>query len=232
MTNVLWPNGSKTKPAVSSPYGRRSMPGAYSNFHYGCDFIGFDIGRSVLDGTVTLAGPYTAQSGVSVAVDSLDPITGKPVTIVYMHASKVLVSKGQKVKAGDPLINVGHTGNATGNCDHTEIRYWAGGKFTTVDPEKMIPAWMQHVAATPADVKPGKRTRQVGLMHVNGRTNASTNFPIRQTLKPHVVGTFDGYKYGQSVEGNDVWFRGAFNHNWFWSGGFTNQSPNGLPLVK
>lgn len=229
MSNAVWPNGTKTKPTVSSPYGPRTMVGGYSNFHYGTDFIGFTTGKSVLPGVVTLAGPYTAKSGLSVAVDSKDPITGKPVTIVYMHASKVLVRKGQVVKAGDSLITVGHTGNATGNCDHTEIRYWANGTFTTVNPEAKIAAW---IAYNPTPPKPGRAQRKtVSTSNVNGRTAPSTSAKVAQTLKPNTVGTFDGWRHGESVDGNDIWFRGAFSHNWFWSGGFTNHSTTGLPRV-
>lgn len=221
---VLWPNGTKTEPTISSPYGPRQ--GGDSNFHHGTDFIGFTTGKSVLDGVVTLAGQYTANAGISVAVDSKDPVSGKVVTIVYMHASKVLVRKGDKVKAGDSLLIVGHTGNATGNCDHTEIRYWSGGKYTTVDPVPTIKKWM---AYTPL---PGRATRRtVPNAHVNGRTSPTTAAKVVQTLPPDTVGTFDGYRPAQSIQGNNIWFRGAFGKNWFWSGGFTNHSTSGLPKV-
>jgi len=39
---MLYPNGTKTKPTVSSPFGPRkvTIPGASSN-HQGVDFVGF-----------------------------------------------------------------------------------------------------------------------------------------------------------------------------------------------
>lgn len=229
MTTVLWPNGLATMPKISSPYGPRVMKGGDSTFHHGTDFIDFTVGRAVLPGVVTLAGMYTRNAGISVAVDSKDPITGKTVTIVYMHAHHTLVKKGQQVNAGDALMVLGHTGNATGDCDHTEIRYWSDGKYTTVDPVPTIQAWMKSQIVAP---KPGRAHRTVGAVNVNGRVTASTRAKIAQVLHPHVVGTFDGYKFGEAVNGNDVWFRGAFNHNWFWSGGFTNRSTDGLPRLR
>jgi murein DD-endopeptidase MepM/ murein hydrolase activator NlpD len=213
-------------PQISSPYGPRA--GGHSNFHEGTDFIGFSIGKAVLGGIVTLAGPYTKDAGISVAVDSKDPITGASITIVYMHANAVHVNKGQRVAAGDSLITVGATGNATGPCDHTEIRHWSGGKYTTVNPATEIKKWIQHEAVTS---KPGQQTRKVGKVASNGRGAPSTAAKINQVLKPGVVGTFDGYRHAQSVEKNDVWFRGAYNKNWFWSGGFTDKSTKGLPEV-
>jgi murein DD-endopeptidase MepM/ murein hydrolase activator NlpD len=216
-------------PSISSPYGPRI--GGDSNFHHGTDFIGFAIGKAVLGGTVTLAGQFTKNAGISVAIDSKDPITGKLVTIVYMHASSVRVRKGQVVNAGDAIMNVGSTGNATGVCDHTEIRYWDGptpGVPRTVDPVPTIKAWMSHVAVQP---KPGRASRTVGNVRVNGRNLPTTKARIDQVLAPHTVGTFDGWRKGESVNGNNVWFRGAFGHNWFWSGAFTNTSVSGLPQV-
>ena len=68
---------------------------------------------------------------------------------------------------------------------------------------------------------------------LNGRTRPSTRSgKIVQTLKPGVVGHFDGYKRGQRVTvggvTSDVWFRGAFNKNWFAAAAFTSQSTSGL----
>lgn len=228
MTNVVWPNGKKTMPTISSPYGPRKMAGAYSNFHYGDDFVGFTYGVAVLGGTVTLAGWYNNLAGNAVAVDSKDPVSGKTVTIVYMHAKDVLVKKGQKVKAGDKLLIAGSTGNATGICVHTELRYWAGGKYTTVNPATTIKSWIKHETDS---VKLGRQKRKVGKVAVNGRTSPSTTSLIKQVLKPGVTGTFDGYRKAQSVDGNNIWFRGAYNHNWFWSGAFTDKSHTGLPEV-
>jgi hypothetical protein len=41
------------------------------------------------------------------------------------------------------------------------------------------------------------------------------------------VGNFDGWIRGENVNGIDIWFRGI-SGNWFWGGGFTSQSVDGL----
>lgn len=73
--------------------------------------------------------------------------------------------------------------------------------------------------------------RTVAGNSVNGRTGPSTKFPIVQSLDAGTVGTFNGYAKGETVEGVDMWFRGAINGNWFWAGAFTSQSTDGLTLV-
>ena len=47
---------------------------------------------------------------------------GNGIQSYYGHCSKLYVSKGQKVNAGDTIAAVGSTGNSTGNHLHFEIR--------------------------------------------------------------------------------------------------------------
>ena len=129
---ALWGNGSKTKPRVSSKYGPRTG-GAFS-FHYGTDFIGYSDLKAILGGTVTMATRLNNSAGNTIAIDSKLP-DGRVVTIVRMHVGRMAVRRGQKVSEGQSIGTMGSTGNATGPCDHVEVRFWSGGKMTTVDPE-------------------------------------------------------------------------------------------------
>lgn len=56
------------------------------------------------------------------------------VTTVYAHCSKIYVKEGQIVAQGDPIAEVGNTGNSTGNHLHFEIR--VNDRF--VDPARVI----------------------------------------------------------------------------------------------
>lgn len=56
------------------------------------------------------------------------------VTTLYAHCSKIYVKEGQIVAAGDPIAEVGSTGNSTGNHLHFEIR--VEDRF--VDPSRII----------------------------------------------------------------------------------------------
>lgn len=51
-------------------------------------------------------------------------------------------------------------------------------------------------------------------------------------LDPGEKASFDGFTYGESVDGNNVWFRGAKYGRWYWSGAFEGgANVNGLPLI-
>jgi glr0790 protein len=72
--------------------------------------------KVVQDGTVTFAGSYGAY-GYCVKVSH-----GNGVETWYAHCSKIYVSKGEDVTAGDTIAAVGSTGNSTGNHLHLEVR--------------------------------------------------------------------------------------------------------------
>lgn len=84
---------------------------------------GLDIAAStgtpikvIADGTVTCAS-YQGSYGKLVKIDH-----GNGLETWYGHTSKMYVSVGQKVTAGDIIAAVGSTGNSTGPHLHLEIR--------------------------------------------------------------------------------------------------------------
>ena len=84
--------------------------------------------KVVSDGVVTFAG-FQGSYGYLVKVDH-----GNNVESWYAHTSKMLVKKGDQVKAGEEIALVGSTGNSTGPHLHFEIR--VDGK--TLNPQKYI----------------------------------------------------------------------------------------------
>lgn len=136
---TAWPNGSNTMPRVSSAYGPRPGVG-YSNFHEGVDLADYKDIYSVLPGVVSWAGYFNSNAGHAVCYrpDGF----GNRVEILHFHAEagSPVVSKGQRIGGGQKLARMGQTGNATGPCDHFEIR--VDGKH--VDPI----AWMIANGAT------------------------------------------------------------------------------------
>ena len=79
-------------------------------------------------GTVTFAG-WSSGYGYLVKIDH-----GSGVETYYGHCSKLYVSAGSTVEAGDKIAAVGSTGNSTGNHLHFEIRL--NGK--QVNPQKYV----------------------------------------------------------------------------------------------
>lgn len=101
---------------ISSRYGVSSR--IRSSTHTGLDIAassGTPI-KVVSDGTVVSA-KYTGAYGNLVKVSH-----GNGVETWYAHTSKMYVTEGQSVKAGDVIAAVGSTGNSTGAHLHFEIR--------------------------------------------------------------------------------------------------------------
>lgn len=111
-----WPAPSYTY--ISSPYGYRNHPVlGRTKFHSGLD-LAAPGGSNILaaaDGTVRSAG-WNGGYGYCVVIDH-----GGGVATLYGHASKLLVSSGQKVTKGQVIALVGTTGMSTGNHLHFEV---------------------------------------------------------------------------------------------------------------
>ena len=114
---MVWPVPGYTR--ITSPFGMRTHPitGVYK-LHTGMD-IGAPIGTNFIaanDGVVIKAG-YNTAYGNMVIIDH-----GGGVSTLYAHGSEILVTLGQEVKQGDPILKVGMTGYATGPHAHFEVR--------------------------------------------------------------------------------------------------------------
>lgn len=133
---MLWPSGSAIRPNISSPFGPRTG-GAFS-IHYGADLTGYTTVSSCGAGLVTFAGWMNGSAGYTVAID-----LGGGVTEVHMHLATIAVARGDRVPVGRALGRMGSTGNATGNCDHLEIRI----NGTSIDPIPYVTARLAGTAS-------------------------------------------------------------------------------------
>ncbi|UVG35179.1 endolysin [Microbacterium phage Cece] len=74
----------------------------------------------------------------------------------------------------------------------------------------------------------GNQRKVVSTGSSNRRGEPTTASPVKDgPLEPNEIGNFNGWKRGESVNGNDVWFRGT-SGDWFWSGGFTDTGTHDL----
>jgi len=121
---------------VTSPFGFRIHPVfGTRRMHAGID-IGSNVtergrqsiyGRNFVaaaDGVVIFAGRFGGY-GNTVIIDH-----GGDITTLYAHGSRILISDGQKVERGNPVMTVGSTGVSTGAHAHFEVRV----NGTPVDP--------------------------------------------------------------------------------------------------
>lgn len=104
---------------VSSEYGNRMHPTlGVQKFHNGVD-LAAPSGTPILaayDGKVAAAA-YNSSMGNYVMIDH-----GDGLFTIYMHASKLYVSSGQTVTAGQQIAAVGSTGRSTGPHLHFSVR--------------------------------------------------------------------------------------------------------------
>lgn len=130
---MLWPVAT-TGTTITSNYGSRVYPiegtNIVTDFHLGID-IAAPTGSlivSALDGVVVYAG-WLGSYGNCVMVQH-----GNNITTVYGHGQKILTERGKEVKQGEPIMEVGSTGNSTGPHCHFEVRI--DGK--TTDPLQFV----------------------------------------------------------------------------------------------
>ncbi|MDD5933954.1 MAG: peptidoglycan DD-metalloendopeptidase family protein [Clostridiales bacterium] len=114
--HMIWPLPSDH--SIHTYFGYRKAPtkGA-STYHKGLD-IGGRTGANVvavLSGTVT-AAQYSSSAGNYVEIDH-----GNGLVTRYLHNSKLLVRKGQKVSQGDVISLCGSTGISTGAHLHFSV---------------------------------------------------------------------------------------------------------------
>ncbi|WP_433584540.1 M23 family metallopeptidase [Microbacterium hydrocarbonoxydans] len=117
---MLWPNGSTTRPPITSPFGRRTAPtpGA-STIHRGTDFVGYDRIRAIAPGRVVRVGTPSgwAAGGVQVWIQHAGFLTRS----MHMVKGSPTVKVGEEVDAGDDLGEMGATGNVSGKHHHLEV---------------------------------------------------------------------------------------------------------------
>jgi murein DD-endopeptidase MepM/ murein hydrolase activator NlpD len=130
---LVWPLAAENSAVLGSTYGDRDHPRAgEERFHAGLDLRarqGTPVYASA--GGVVLASESSGAYGNLVILDH-----GGGLLTLYAHNERNLVRLGEEVRRGQPIAVVGHTGNATGDHLHFEVR-WNGG---TVDPRTVLPA--------------------------------------------------------------------------------------------
>ncbi len=124
----LWP----VRGTISSPFGPRIHPiYGIPSFHTGIDIAvpeGTPV-RAAASGTVTFSG-WQEGFGLLVVIDHANGYE-----TYYGHLSKLLVTAGQSVSAGEVIALSGNTGLSTGPHLHFEVRYLD----TPVDPRPLLP---------------------------------------------------------------------------------------------
>ena len=104
-------------------------------YRWGRTHTGIDIGASYGTTIKAAAGGTVTFSGWKGSLGNLVVIShGNGIQTYYGHCSKLLVSAGQTVSAGQAIAKVGSTGHSTGNHLHFEIRI----NGSSINPQSYI----------------------------------------------------------------------------------------------
>lgn len=195
---MLWPNGSKTRPNISSPFGPRKSPTAgASSQHRGTDFTGYATVRAIAPGTVVAVGTPAGWSGGGTQVwvqhegfltRSLHLVQGSPV-----------VKVGQRVSEGQALGAMGKTGTATGVHHHLEVV--VGG--TQVDP---VPFITSRISGPASGFSQEVANQQAYLNAAQGERLAVDGIRGANTIAAYK-------RYQQFLKGRG-WYSGAIDGVW------------------
>ncbi len=112
-----WPAPDYTR--ISDDYGMRMHPTlGVEKFHNGIDLASPSGSRilAAYDGEV-VAATYSPSMGNYIMIDH-----GDSLYTIYMHASALLVSRGDMVVKGEQIAKVGSTGRSTGPHLHFGVR--------------------------------------------------------------------------------------------------------------
>lgn len=128
-SGFVWPCPASHR--ITSSFGPRQapIPGA-STYHRGID-VGASSGSAIVaavSGRVTTAA-YSSSAGNYVVISH-----GQGVSTVYMHASVLYVTEGEKVSQGQKIAAVGSTGYSTG--PHLHFGVIVNGSY--VNPLKYV----------------------------------------------------------------------------------------------
>ncbi len=111
-------------PAVAGKFNWPTTSHRITQYYRGWRHTGIDIGAPIgqpiyaaEDGVVITAGWNSGGYGLYIVIDH-----GNGLHTLYAHSSKLLVKKGDRVKKGEVIANIGSTGRSTGPHIHFEVR--------------------------------------------------------------------------------------------------------------
>lgn len=218
--------------------------------HYGVDF-GMPTGtkiKALTDGKISQAGAVAGGGGNQITLDE----PGGKWYQWYMHMSKIIAKKGQKVSAGDVIGLSGNTGNST--TPHLHIQRMKGypSNETAVDPmgwlkslksggqNKSAKKWSGDIKKAASEMNVKLRGNDlnniISLIHNESGGNAGVtqgnigdinniNGTPAQGLLQYVPSTFKNYAvkgHGNIKNGYDQLLAFFNNKNWR-----TQFNPNG-----
>lgn len=222
---MLWPNGSKTRPTITSGFGPRKAPIAgASTFHRGTDFVGFSAVRAIAAGTVEVAGTPSGWGGGGnqIWIRHADGSLSR-----YLHLKSFSVGRGARVSEGQQIGIMGATGNVSGVHVHLEIV--PAGASAQVDA---VPYIQARLGGTSAGFSQEVANQQAFLISRGWKIahDGIMGPATRQAIKEYQGYLRDNYGYRGAIDG--IWGAGTQEaHAKFWAA-LNAPAPSGKATLR
>lgn len=131
---TVWPNGSRTMPTLTSPYGGRWLDGKWV-MHNGADFVGFPTVRAVEGGVVRFAGWSDLMGHIVYASHAGDSYRTRSCHMAYAPT----VRTGETFRQGDMFGVPGNTGSASRGAHlHFDVYLLGSNGWYRTDPVSFL----------------------------------------------------------------------------------------------
>lgn len=182
------------------------------------DFKGWGTGHSWMG----------APAGISILLRHPWGYTG------YAHLSSTIIDRGQSVSKGQLIGYSGNTTQAAGGSLGPHLHFetlppspnFSNGYAGRVNPHTY---GLEARGSAPQAAALAGHERQVKSSDsANRRVTPDRSQAPTDSLDAGAKGEFDGFIRGESIDGNNIWFRGKFSQQYFWSGCFTDTGTHDL----
>lgn len=170
---------------------------------------------------VVFAGSAINEWGHTAVVDSADA-SGMWVIQQDGFAAPLIWADGNWY-SGKPAHRawLGYSSNGTG-----PISGWLTPRSNMLAQQDAAPS--APIVVNPASGSTVAAHQRVSGSPVNQRTAPNRSASVVKTFEAELILDFKGFVRGEDVDGNNIWYVGAYSDTYFWSGGFHSQSTDGL----
>lgn len=191
--------------------------------HRAKGYLGGDDFKAAI-GAVVTAGATGWATLLNDATRAISIKTADGDSVVHMENKNYLGTFPRQVQLGEAIATVGLVRAGASYVRSPHIH-----GVTAAGVRGPIANFLREAATQPALLAYQRIVKSVA--GVNRRNTPDTKGPILENIKKGTECNFSGWVYGENVGGNNIWFKGRFSDDYFWSGSFENPADIKAGLV-